>query len=94
MPLYRDPFREDEEITEDAPLLGSSAQKLQQIRALDNEVEYSDALIAEREVEVADIERSIAEVNEIFRDLGTLVHEQGYMLGNILLDMCARTYPL
>ncbi|TPX48983.1 hypothetical protein SeMB42_g00968 [Synchytrium endobioticum] len=87
---HLEPFKEDEESAENAPLLGN-AQKLQQIRAIDNEVEYSEAVIAEREVEVAEIERSIAEVNEIFRDLGTLVHEQGYMLDNIESNISATT---
>ena len=55
-----------------------------QIQALDNEVEFNEQLIAEREEDLKEIERSILEVNEIFRDLGTLVHEQGHMLGEEL----------
>ncbi|KAJ3089335.1 hypothetical protein HK102_006634 [Quaeritorhiza haematococci] len=71
---------EEEDHAEDAPLLG---QRLQQLQTLDNEIEYNEALIAEREEELVNIEKSITEVNEIFRDLGTLVNEQQYMLDNI-----------
>ena len=35
----------------------------------------------EREAEIREIETGIHELSEIFRDLGTLVHEQGGMLG-------------
>ncbi|KAH6572413.1 hypothetical protein BASA50_006989 [Batrachochytrium salamandrivorans] len=72
----------DEEGTEDEPLLGHS-QQLSQLRALDEEVEFNEALITEREHDLVGIERSIQEVNEIFRDLGTLVNEQQYLLDNI-----------
>ncbi|KAJ3122729.1 hypothetical protein HK098_002524 [Nowakowskiella sp. JEL0407] len=74
--------RTEVEASEDQPLISTSNQ-LQQLHVLDNEIEYNEALIAEREEDLQDIERSIAEVNEIFRDLGTLVNEQQYMLDNI-----------
>ena len=54
-----------------------------QLRALDAEVEFNEALIVEREQDLVGIERSIQEVNEIFRDLGTLVNEQQYLLGKL-----------
>ncbi|KAJ3327528.1 hypothetical protein HDU76_011635 [Blyttiomyces sp. JEL0837] len=73
---------EEESATESQPLMGNS-QRLQQLQTLDNEIEYNESLIQEREEDLRNIERSIVEVNEIFRDLGTLVHEQGYMLDNI-----------
>ncbi|KAJ3300611.1 SNAP receptor [Borealophlyctis nickersoniae] len=72
---------EDDEAGEEAPLMGRD-QRLQ-IQALDNEIDYNESLITEREEDLKDIERSILEVNEIFRDLGTLVHEQGHLLDNI-----------
>ncbi|KAJ3043802.1 hypothetical protein HDV00_004210 [Rhizophlyctis rosea] len=73
-------YDEDDD-NEDTPLMGRE-QRLQ-IAALDNEVEFNEQLIAEREEDLKEIERSILEVNEIFRDLGTLVTEQGHMLDNI-----------
>ncbi|KAI9033271.1 t-SNARE, partial [Hyaloraphidium curvatum] len=54
-----------------------------QIQGLDYEIEYNESLIAERERDIKEIEKSIVEVNEIFRDLGTMVNEQQYMLDNI-----------
>ncbi|KAJ1543209.1 hypothetical protein HK405_009440, partial [Cladochytrium tenue] len=75
---------DDHGANESQALLGpSTGQRLQQLHVLDNEVEYNEALIQEREEDLRSIERSIVEVNEIFRDLGTLVHEQQYMLDNI-----------
>ena len=38
-------------------------------------------MIQEREAEIREIESGIHELHEIFRDLGTLVQEQGGMLG-------------
>jgi len=48
-----------------------------------HELAYQESLIQEREVEIREIETGIHELSEIFRDLGTLVHEQGGMLDNI-----------
>ncbi|KAJ3412501.1 hypothetical protein HDV05_000639 [Chytridiales sp. JEL 0842] len=73
---------EEDEESEREPLM-AGAQRMHQLQSLDNEVEYNEALIEEREEELRNIERSIVEVNEIFRDLGTIVNEQQYMLDNI-----------
>lgn len=58
-------------------------QLLQQQQELvpDSELEYQEQLIQEREGEIEDIERGVLELNEIFRDLGTIVTEQQSMLG-------------
>ncbi|KAH9172653.1 t-SNARE [Lactarius sanguifluus] len=48
-----------------------------------HELAYQESLIQERETEIREIETGIHELSEIFRDLGTLVHEQGGMLDNI-----------
>jgi t-SNARE complex subunit (syntaxin) len=42
---------------------------------------FQESLVQEREHEIREIETGIHELNEIFRDLGTLVIEQGGMLG-------------
>lgn len=47
------------------------------------EVDYQQALIAERETEIEGIEQGIEELNEIFTDLGTIVTEQGTIVDNI-----------
>lgn len=46
-----------------------------------HELAYQESLIREREVEIQEIETGIHELAEIFRDLGTLVNQQGGMLG-------------
>lgn len=47
----------------------------------DSELEYQEQVIQEREGEIREIESGILELNEIFRDLGTIVTEQQSMLG-------------
>lgn len=46
-----------------------------------HELAFQESLIQEREAEIREIETGIHELHEIFRDLGTLVQEQGGMLG-------------
>jgi syntaxin 7 len=45
-----------------------------------------DALIADREQGIKEIEKTVTEVNEIFRDLAHLVQEQGVMIGTTFTD--------
>ncbi|KAI3659816.1 hypothetical protein MP638_002773 [Amoeboaphelidium occidentale] len=68
---------------QDAPLLGGEGKRKLQIKKLDDEIEYNEAIIAEREQSIVDIEHKIHEVNEIFRDLSTLVVEQQGFVDNI-----------
>ncbi|KAG4091273.1 t-SNARE [Neocallimastix lanati (nom. inval.)] len=74
-------MEEEEEANENDPLLGSQNQI--QIQVVENELNYNESLINERENELKDIERSMIEINEIFRDLGTMVNDQQYLLDNI-----------
>ena len=61
-------------------------EQQQGIQLLDNaEVEFNEQLIEEREQEIQGIEQGIIELNEIFRDLGSIVTEQGSLIG-IKLD--------
>ncbi|PWW78692.1 t-SNARE [Tuber magnatum] len=48
-----------------------------------NEVDFQESLIIEREEEIRGIEQGITELNEIFRDLGTMVNQQGEMIDDI-----------
>lgn len=48
-----------------------------------NEIAFSEALIEEREQGIQEIQQQISEVNEIFKDLAVLVHDQGTMIGNL-----------
>lgn len=47
------------------------------------QTEFNERIIEEREHDLVGLEQSIAEVNGIFRDLGSLVNEQQYLLDNI-----------
>lgn len=67
--------------SEDAQLIDVPSNA--QIQLQEQDVEYNDSLIQEREVEIREIESSINELGEIFRDLGTMVVDQGAMLDNI-----------
>jgi syntaxin 7 len=50
---------------------------------LDNELAFNEAIIDEREQGIHEIQQQIGEVNEIFKDLAVLVHEQGTMIDDI-----------
>ncbi|KAJ2559109.1 hypothetical protein EV175_000494 [Coemansia sp. RSA 1933] len=78
----------NDEYAENSPLLGGTQQQQQaagrmELAVLDNDIEYNEALINERETEINEIEHGIVELNEIFRDLGTIVTEQQSLLDNI-----------
>lgn len=56
-------------------------QQEQQLRlANQDEVDFQEALIIERESEIRNIEQSVGELNELFRDVAHIVHEQGSQL--------------
>jgi syntaxin 7 len=48
-----------------------------------NEVDFQEALIIERETEIRNIEQSVGELNELFRDVAHIVNEQGEQLDTI-----------
>lgn len=48
---------------------------------MDNEIAFNEAIIDERDQGIQDIQQQIGEVNEIFKDLAVLVHEQGTIIG-------------
>lgn len=59
-------------------------QQQQQVRLADqSEVDFQESLIIERESEIRQIEQSVGELNELFRDVATMVHEQGFMVDSI-----------
>lgn len=56
----------------------------QEVLQLDNEIVYNEAIIEEREQAIQDIQQQIGEVHEVFKDLATLVHSQGIIIGKYL----------
>ena len=45
--------------------------------ASQDEVDFQESLIVERESEIRNIEQSVGELNELFRDVAHIVREQG-----------------
>ena len=62
-------------------------------RVSPQELEFQETLIAEREAEIREIESGIHELNDIFRDLGTIVQEQGGLIGKYKDYSCPPTPP-
>jgi len=59
-------------------------QQQEQVRLADqSEVDFQESLIVERESEIRNIEQSVGELNELFRDVAHMVHEQGQSLDMI-----------
>lgn len=50
---------------------------------LDNEIAFNEAVIDEREQGIKEIQEQIGQVNDIFKDLAVLVHEQGVVIGKL-----------
>ena len=62
----------------------SQVQEQDQLRlASQDEVDFQESLIIERESEIRNIEQSVGELNELFRDVAHIVHEQGGQLDTI-----------
>ncbi|SMQ55835.1 unnamed protein product [Zymoseptoria tritici ST99CH_1A5] len=65
---------------------GGQQQQQQQLQQQDlrladqSEVDFQETLIIERESEIRNIESSVSELNELFRDVATMVHDQGQSL--------------
>ncbi|KAK3026683.1 hypothetical protein RJ639_041530 [Escallonia herrerae] len=55
----------------------------QEVLLLDNEIAFNEAIIEERDQGIHEIQQQIGEVNEIFKDLAVLVHEQGTVIDDI-----------
>lgn len=56
-------------------------QEQEQLRLVDqSDVDFQESLIIERESEIRNIEQSVGELNELFRDVAHMVHEQGQSL--------------
>ncbi|KAF9338389.1 hypothetical protein BG006_003557 [Podila minutissima] len=89
--LTKNEYPEDEGVdTDDQPLMDDAQRRLQ-LLVVDNELEYNESMIVQREDEIRDIEQGITELNEIFRDLGAMVHEQGSMLDSIEANVASVT---
>jgi len=83
-PLLKNKGRQPDDDEENQAFLAEdNVKKQRQQQVLQNELEYNENIIAEREEGIREIESTINEVNTIFRDLAELVNEQGEMIDNI-----------
>ena len=75
----------------DDPQQQQQQQQLQeqgQLRlASQDEVDFQDSLIVERESEIRNIEQSVGELNELFRDVAHIVREQGADIDRIDMNV-------
>jgi len=63
-------------------------QSQEQLRlASQDEVDFQDSLIVERETEIRNIEQGVSELNELFRDVAHIVGEQGEQLDTIAANV-------
>lgn len=70
--------------SDDPQLQQSQQQEQEQLRlASQDEVDFQESLIVERESEIRNIEQSVGELNELFRDVAHIVHEQGGQIDTI-----------
>lgn len=78
----RSAIEEGEHGADSGELQLQQQQQLQeQSRLADQgEVDFQESLIIEREAEIRNIEQSVGELNELFRDVAHIVHEQGGQL--------------
>jgi len=60
-----------------------AAVRRQHVVQLEDDREFQDALIRERDAEIQAIQGQMIQVNDIFKDLARLVEEQGAMVDNI-----------
>lgn len=72
-----------DEDDDDEQRLLNHEQKRAQMLAQEEAIEVEVALLEEREQHIRQLESDILDINEIFRDLGTLVHEQGAVVDTI-----------
>ena len=57
--------------------------KQQQLVQIEGELKFNEAIIAERDAAIVEINTQIGEVGQIFQDLAVLINDQGEMLDDI-----------
>ncbi|KAF1960100.1 SNARE domain-containing protein [Byssothecium circinans] len=73
-------FQDQTSPTEERGGFGQQQEQEQLRLASQDEVDFQEQLIIERESEIRNIEQSVGELNELFRDVAHMVHEQGAQL--------------
>ncbi|KAK8587726.1 hypothetical protein V6N13_086706 [Hibiscus sabdariffa] len=74
-------YNDSQEQRQQQPFL--MEQRRQEVLLLDNEISFNEAIIDEREQGIREVEEQIEQVNDIFKDLAVLVHDQGVVIDDI-----------
>lgn len=73
-----------EDNSKEKNLVSWESQAQPQVQVQDDEITEDDLrLIHERESSIRQLEADIMDINEIFKHLGTMIHEQGDMIDSI-----------
>lgn len=59
----------------------------EELQRLDNLVMYNEAIIEERDTEIQGLVRDIGELNEMFKDVATLVSDQGELVDDVEINI-------
>lgn len=62
-------------------------QQLHKQKMLRENLEFEQGMLVEREQRVQQIEADVLDVNEIMRDLSTLINQQGEQIGKFVEDL-------
>jgi hypothetical protein len=67
--------------SEHAGMLEANRRREQEQQQMRVQMQFNQDMIVEREEGMKEIESTMTEINDIFRDLSMAVHDQGSMLG-------------
>ena len=70
-------------------MLLAARRQQQEFQQIEKSLEYNQAVAYDREESIVGIEQEIAMVQDIFKDLATLVEEQGLVIGECTRSMFA-----
>jgi hypothetical protein len=70
-------YNDDEVDGDEEHRLTEEAEKIAAQKSLQRELEFEQEMLLEREQRIQQIEGDILDVNEIMRELGAMIHEQG-----------------
>lgn len=85
---------DDGAVSDKTSLMEKEAEQKMAQKQLDQEIEFEQALFIEREQMIQQIETDMLDVNQIFKELGSMVHEQGEILNTIEANVESTHYEV
>jgi hypothetical protein len=80
-PSYEEEYEQGDDLDEKARLIAKQKQA-------QRELDFEREMMLERERRIKQIEEDVLDVNEIMRELGTMVHDQGEVVGEFFFAFC------